>query len=327
MRPIKTILVAIKDPSARSLPAVDKAIQLARALDASIELFHAIGTHVYTGFDLANEDIARFKNVWLIQALAGLDAIAERVRDAHVPVKTAAEWDFPPHEAVVRQALGTQADLIVAECHGGRRVAPLLLHLTDWELLRFSPVPVLLVKNKKPYSKPVVLAAVDPTHANAKPAQLDEEILAAATSMRRALKGSLHAAHAFVPVPADVLPSELLNDDATKTIERRARVHARKRLDQILKTVRLGRGNRHLIGRHPVNAIPELARKLHAGIVVMGAVSRTGLKRLLIGNTAERIIDDLDCDVLVVKPKDFVTRVERRRRGVKVSSLPLAMVY
>ena len=40
-----------------------------------------------------------------------------------------------------------KADFIVAECHAGRRLAPWLLHLTDWELLRTSPVPVLLVKS------------------------------------------------------------------------------------------------------------------------------------------------------------------------------------
>jgi hypothetical protein len=39
----------------------------------------------------------------------------------------------------------------------------------------------------------------------------------------------------------------------------------------------------------------------------MGAVSRAGLKRVFIGNTAERMLDMLDCDVLVVKPPGFVS--------------------
>jgi universal stress protein E len=34
----------------------------------------------------------------------------------------------------------------------------------------------------------------------------------------------------------------------------------------------------------------------------MGAVSRTGLKRIFIGNTAEHVLDSLRCDVMVVKP-------------------------
>jgi universal stress protein E len=318
MRAIRRILVAIKDPSARSLPAVDKAVQLASAFGARLEIFHAIATHVYSEFGLPDEQLDELKNTRLVQNRARLEAIAERARAAKVPVTTSVEWDFPPHEAIVRQALGSRADLIVAECHAGRRVAPLLLHLTDWELLRFSPVPVLLVKSRKAYTKPVLLAAVDPTHANSKPTKLDDEILSAAEAVRRALHGSLHAVHAFVPIPEDAKPSELLNEDATQILEARARSKARARLEKALRNVRVGRGRRHLASLHPINAIPQVARKIHGDIVVMGAVSRTGLKRLLIGNTAERIIDDLRCDVLVVKPREFSSRVERRGRGMRV---------
>jgi universal stress protein E len=327
MRPIRRILVAIKDPSARSFPALDKAIQLARGSGAEIELFHAIATHVYTSFGIEDEHLEEVRNVRIAQTLARLEALAERGREQRVTVRTAAEWDYPPHEAIVRQAMHKKADLIVAECHAGRRVAPLFMHLTDWELLRFSPVPVLLVKNHKPYSRPVLLAAVDPTHANAKPTRLDEEILSAAIAVRKTLRGSLHAMHAYVPIPDDVVPSELLDEGATKKIEARARVHARARLEKTLKGVRLGRGHRHLISRHPVNAIPEVARKVRSDIVVMGAISRSGVKRFLIGNTAERVIDDLSCDVLVVKPKEFVSRTQPRSRGMRVSSPPLPMLY
>jgi universal stress protein E len=49
----------------------------------------------------------------------------------------------------------------------------------------------------------------------------------------------------------------------------------------------------------------------------MGAVSRSGLKRLFIGNTAEQILDALECDVLVVKPATFTTSVRRAGRGVR----------
>lgn len=43
----------------------------------------------------------------------------------------------------------------------------------------------------------------------------------------------------------------------------------------------------------------------------MGAVSRSALTRLFIGHTAERVIDTLACDVLIVKPAGFKSRVKR----------------
>lgn len=327
MRTIRRILVAIKDPSAHSLAAVEKATQLALASGAKLDLFHSITTQVYTGFDLQASQVEELGNIRLAQYRARLEAIAEIAREAGVTATTSVEWDYPAHEAIVRRALKSKADLIVAECHAGHRVAPLLLHVTDWELLRYSPVPVLLVKNKRPYRKPILLAAVDPTHANSKPTALDDEILTAAVAVRTALGGRLHAVHSFVPIPADVKPAELLSEDATRLLEKRARAHASARLGKALRHVQISRTHRHLMSRHPVNAIPELARKIHCDIVVMGAVSRTGLKRFLIGNTAERIIDDLGCDVLVVKPRDFTTRVHRQGRGMRVSAPVLPMPY
>jgi universal stress protein E len=327
MRNIKHILVAIKDPSAFTSTALDKAIQVARALGASLELFHSITTSVSLGLDLGMDQLEDFKKARLAQYRNELEVLAERCRDAGVSTMTSVEWDYPPHEAVVRKAMKTEADLIIADVHAGRRVAPLLLHVTDWELLRYSPIPVLLVKNRRPYNKPVMLAAVDPTHANAKPSRLDDEILGTAGVIKRGFRGALHVVHCYVPLPDDVKPAELLSEQATATLEKRARAHARTRLAKVLKHVRIGRGQRHLVSAHPVNAIPTLARKIHCDIVVMGAVSRTGFKRLLIGNTAERIIDDLSCDVLVVKPRDFTTEVRRQSRGVRVRTPPLPMPY
>jgi hypothetical protein len=53
----------------------------------------------------------------------------------------------------------------------------------------------------------------------------------------------------------------------------------------------------------------------------MGAISRSGLKRLIIGNTAERTLDLLGCDVLIVKPQQFANRVPIRRRGARIVPL------
>ena len=54
----------------------------------------------------------------------------------------------------------------------------------------------------------------------------------------------------------------------------------------------------------------------------MGAISRSGLKRLVIGDTAERILDALSCDVLVIKPAQFKSRVPARSRGVQWVASP-----
>jgi hypothetical protein len=56
-------------------------------------------------------------------------------------------------------------------------------------------------------------------------------------------------------------------------------------------------------------------------------MSRSGLKRVFIGNTAERVLHDLPCDVLVVKPPRFKSRVAYQSRGMRVETplMPMPM--
>ena len=48
--------------------------------------------------------------------------------------------------------------------------------------------------------------------------------------------------------------------------------------------------------------LPALIEEVDAAVVVMGAISRSAIDRVFVGSTAERLLDELVCDVLVVKP-------------------------
>ncbi len=326
MQPIRRILVAVKDTKARSLPAVAKAAQLARALKAEIELFHAIDAPLYVDVTrLSGRTVKQLESDWRKQRLRELDRAGARVSDAGVKVTTAVEWDYPGYAAVIRRARRIRADLIVAERHAGRHIIPWLLHMTDWELLRLSPVPVLIIKSPRPYRHPVVLAAVDPSHAFAKPGRLDEEILRVGGTVTGALRGTLHALHAVaLSLPLGMPPKawtsgKLAAEDIQAEIEAKALAHAKPGFDRVLKSTDIPRSRRHLVVGHPIGSIPEVARQTRCAIVVMGAVSRSGLKSVLIGNTAEQVLDRLQCDLLVVKPLRFESRVPRAVRGVRIA--------
>jgi universal stress protein E len=56
--------------------------------------------------------------------------------------------------------------------------------------------------------------------------------------------------------------------------------------------------------------IPALAKAREVELIVMGTESRTGVTGFLIGNTAEKVMRQADCSVLVVKPDKFVTPVK-----------------
>ena len=325
MPAIRRILVTIKDTSARSLPAVRKAAQIARACNAQLELYHAISEPIYVdALAIAGQTVAQLRRKWRDAHLKRLEKIADRLRAEGTKVNTGVEWDFPAFEAVIRHAVRRKADLIVAERHATKHIAPWALRFNDWELLRRSPVPVLLVKTSQPYDKPLVLAAVDPVHSFAKPAKLDAAILDMGSQVAGVLQGALHAVHAFVPATIDVDQLDLNLPNLSAYIEAEAAKGAKAAFDKELSRSDARIAKRHLVGRHAADAIPELARDLKAQLVVMGAISRTGIKRLLIGNTAERILDALPCDVLVMKPSHFGARVPKTKRGVQFIATPMS---
>jgi universal stress protein E len=326
-RSIRRILVAVKDPKAKALPAVAKAAQIAAGA-AELELFHAIDTPVYIdGVGAGGASTAQIERAWSERYLEQLERIAAPLRRRGIRVRVAVEWDYPVYEAVVRRAERIRADLIVAERHGGRRVAPWLLRFTDWELLRLAPSPLLVVKSPRPYRHPVVLAAIDPTHEFAKPVRLDRDILLAATALTESLDGRLHALHAYQPLSPEMIQgldvALIASADVTDRLERNAARIARAAFEHEVKPLKLPAARRHLVAGAASEAIPRIARAMRAGIVVMGAVSRSGLKRMLIGNTAERVLDEIACDVLIVKPARFASRMRRNRRGARVMVTPV----
>jgi universal stress protein E len=329
MSAIRRILVAVKDYEARTTPALVKAAQLAKAFGARIEIFHGISSPLYVdGYGTFGVELPQMERTLRSRVLSELEKTAGRLRREGIKVTTAAEWDFPVYEAIVRRARELKADLIVADQHLGRHTAAGLLHLTDWELLRLSPVPVLLVKTPGTYRRPVVLAAVDPSHTFSKPARLDQRILDASSTIAHALHGTQHVLHAYVPFPFAADPQTMINQETIERLEADATAAAHKALDGELRSRRIPKAQRHCVGRHPADAIVQTADQTHTSIVVMGAVSRSGLKRLFIGNTAERALDLLSCDVLIVKPAQFADRVPRSRRGPQVvavtsTALPL----
>ena len=325
MQPIRRILVAIKDPAARALPAVHKAAQIAKGLNAQLTLFHDIATPLYAeAWHGRDVDVRSWQREVQTARREQLEKLAARIRKHGIDVDVAADWDYPPYEAIIRKAQRIAADLVVIENHHGtgRHPARWLLSYTDWELLRTCPMPVLLVKNRRLYHRPRVLAAIDPSHAFAKPANLDRQILRAGAQLVHALHGELHALHAFFPaLPiAPAMPDGPIADPGThQQLER----DARRQLERSVDGFEVKPSHCHLVEGRANEAIPRTARRERSAIVAMGVVSRSGIRRFFIGNTAEFVMDAVTADILVVKSADFASRVPRAGRGVQILSLPI----
>ncbi len=313
---IRRILVAIKDPQISESVAARKAAQLGRALPAELCLYHALTSPLYVDVDSRGtaEPAAEAARAAVI---AQLERLAAPLRSGALKVTTEATWDYPSHEAVVRAALRLESDLVVVDCPRHAHTAAWLFHFTDWELLRGSPVPVLIVKNPASYARAPVLAALDPEHANGKPASLDRDILTYGSVLAVALGDHLHAVHAFNPFPP-LSANQLLIPQLLAELEQQAYSQAQQALSPALDQIGMEQGRRHLEEGFAIDVIEGVLGRTGAQVLVIGSISRSGIKGLMIGNTAERILDRVACDMLIVKPPDFVSTVPHAPRALQI---------
>ena len=304
------ILFAVKDTDPRRPHGLAKVIALAKAGDAALDLFHAVSAPLYLPEGADRMTIGDLKRDTLELHRLRLEKLAAIARRRGLSVTCTVVWDHPPHEAIVRHATETGAGLIVAQSHeGGGKFWH--MRFTDWELIRTSPIPVLLMRSAQPYRRPAILAAVDPVHAHAKPHDLDGSVLAGGRALAALLRGKLHVVHASYP---SLLGLAVETPFAAEDL----RAHDLREFEKLMARADVTARRGHWVEGDPADVIPGVAGKIHAGIVVMGAISRSGLKRLFIGNTAERTVGRLSCDVLIVKSSDFRPRVARRRNDALV---------
>lgn len=222
---------------------------------------------------------------------------------------------------VIRAVLRNGHDLVIKPAES-QNFFKRLFGSNDMHLLRKCPCPLWLMK---PQEKPVykcIMAAVDFDPLQEKMTEqdeLNERILALSSSLALLNGASLHVVHAWVAFAERTMRAR--GGSAGNTIGiylEKEYISRQKLLMGLGETLRktIGADAYHSLSVHfhlpkgsAQKMIPEVAVKLGADIVVMGTVARTGISGFIIGNTAETILNQLECSVLAIKPAGFITPV------------------
>ncbi len=314
------ILWAVASPGEieASASVADKAVQVAAALGAELEVFHCVydpdiarpGRFASLGPERDVQEIVE-------QRHQQLERGAERLRGRGAKVRTSVRWDRPVFEGIVRQVLRHKADLLIAQSARAGASTRSALTQTDFKLIETCPCPLLLIKSARPYSGARIVAAIDPTHARAKPAALDGAILEAAGILASGLPAELLVFHARAPWDV-IARAEMVLQSTPKVegldAESAYRERIARKVRELAEDYGIPGDRIRILEGLADQLLPRFAHSEHANIVAMGAVSRSLLKRILIGQTAEQILDALDCDVLIVKSPGFLSPVSERSR-------------
>jgi universal stress protein E len=316
MKQISKILAVI-DPTTADQPGLARAAWLAEKTGAELELLICYYNEYLSGDRLFDSpSLERARNEVIENHEKHLEALAQPLRDKGVTVKSTALWDHPLHEGIVRQAVTSKADIVVKDTHHHSALTRALLTNTDWNLIRTCPMRLWLVRPREMSPAPVFVAAIDPMNQHDKPAALDDEILQLSKTLADSVGGSVHAFHSYDPRIAVAtatanayIPVSLPFDE----IEQQMHEDHQKRFKEITSFHKVDDDRSHLVAGLTHEELPAIAESLDADVVVMGAVARNRWKRLFIGATAERTLEHLPCDLLIVKPDWFKTPVETQK--------------
>ncbi len=232
-----------------------------------------------------------------------------------------------PYLEVIKEVLASEQDLVIKEPEDPDWLDR-LFGSDDMHLLRQCPCPVWMIKSTAPNSYRRVLAAVDfgdadPVAGRGSQDEINHQIIELASSLSLPNLAELHVVHTWEAVGEIMMRTSLQNlseEEILVYVEGVRRQH-KARFDALMRNASdvLGedmlnylKPKTHLLQGPAADLIPALAKELKIDLIVMGTVGRIGIPGLFIGNTAETILEKIDCSVLAIKPPGFTTTIARQ---------------
>jgi universal stress protein E len=304
-------VLAVLDPADGEGYALARARRLAAALAVPLELFACEFDQAMEGSHFRVTDrLEAARDARVAARRQWLESHAEQARGAGLDVRAEAVYANPGHEAIARRALETEASLVVMRTHHHEWLARSTLSAADWQLIRVCPVPVLLVKGADWPAVPRFLAAVDPSHRDDRHARLDHAILDLAERLAGACGAEAWVGHCILSMAAlestaalSLMPGALgstLESYAGDLVQR-----ARAAVLDLLEGRTIPASRVRMAEGRPEKELPRLVLDLEIDLLVTGGISRSRLEQVFIGGTAERLLDRITCDLLVVRPPGF----------------------
>lgn len=281
----KNLFVVI-DPTSDNQPALQRAAQMAKKAKSKITAFSAV--HQDVG-DMQNASSKKDgKRKFLKDWEARVKTIVAPVKADGVKVSSDTYWTADWYAAVSRAALRADADLVIKSTFRHGKLQRLLHSTSDFTIMRHSPSPVLLVRERKGMSGKLILAALD-LESN------DEGHIA----LNNAVIKHAHEMANFTGLPLHVIAAVSRKPELGHVLagveEQEGGLQATLAHAFGIKTE-----NFHMVRGSAQNVIPAQAEALNAEVVVLGVSARSGVQGVMIGTTAKKVLDKLACDVLTV---------------------------
>ncbi|WP_028835770.1 MULTISPECIES: universal stress protein UspE [unclassified Pseudoalteromonas] len=303
METIKRI-IAVIDPTKDDQNALARSIDLAIKSGASITAFMTVYDFSYEMTTMLSGDereamrkaVLKDRELWLKDLVSPYQ---------NININTQVIWHNRPYEAIINTVINDKYDLVIKGTHQHGALKAVIFTPTDWHLVRKCPTPVLFVKDMAWPAHGNILAAVNAVSENDQHLSLNKRIIKDAQFLCELANAKLNLVNAYPATPVNIaieIPEfnpGLYNESVKK--------HHIESTIELANEFNLTSDQCFIEEGLPEDVIPDVAKRLNSELVVIGTVGRTGLSAALVGNTAEHVIDSLDCDVLALKPDGYVS--------------------
>lgn len=301
MATFQDVLVVL-DPTSEQQKALDRALELAEHTACRLTAFVCIYDFSYEMTTmLAGDERESMRLAVLKEREHWAQQLLQSAIDSGLECTTKVVWHNRPFEAIVQCVTEHGYDLVMKGTHQHDALKSLLFTPTDWNILRKCPCPVLLVKDHPWPERGHVLAAVNASSDQPHHKALNRKIIKQAQAVATMLRGEVHLVNAYpgTPVHLAIEIPEFNPSDYQNSM----RHHHQDAVAALAADHGIAPEFCHVVEGMPEDVIPTVAAKIDAEIVILGTLGRTGFFAAVIGNTAEHVIDRLDCDVLALKPE------------------------
>ncbi len=290
--------------------SLDRAVDLARRNGAMLTVMDVVAeselaVDVEKRLDLNLNQLLRQRR------LEELERLVEPHMNSSLPIYTQIGSGKPFIE-LIRAVQRNGYDLLIKAPHPPEGLTERLFYGSfDLHLLRKCPCPVWIDRPESAHPYRNILAAVDANDQSCR--ELNRLIMDLASSLAEREAAQLHVVHAWQLTGESMLRSGRARISASELERLLADTEQshRQRLHDLVKHYGLSSDSPQikLVKDKAPKAITALADEIEADLIVMGTVGRTGLPGLIIGNTAEDVLQTTRTSILAVKPQGFVSPV------------------
>jgi universal stress protein E len=282
MKPVSSILVVV-DRSLSAADAVAKAVLLARASAARVELFMCDAERGYSlSQAFVSTGVEQSRHACVADSHRHLEMLKRLANADDVPVSIDAACESPLYESIVRKVLRERPDLVIKNVSGTHS----RFDVTDWQLIRACPATLMLTRGRPWHSPPRFAAAVDASGAES--TGLLWDILQAANNLSALTRGELNVLYA---------ESMELRDNEREAGTLSLHEFVRK-LPDLPAAV-------HVLAGDPEVSLPGFAKRHAYDAMLLGALTHRPTVTAQVGTLTSSLVEALECDFILVKPSTY----------------------